>query len=125
MCVTIGYMVDREEIAHGVYLRQTAGDRMGFIAVVHRVGISLSGEWFFQLRYLGCPAGTRKRPGSEWSLNLREKDLADFELIGPWISAQALLASSPPSSKLKKEPTLLTWRRGTPHPDQLRMFDDH
>ncbi len=118
-------MVDREEIALGVYLRQTTGDRPGHIAVVHRVGTSLSGEWFFQLRYLSRPAGTRKRSGSEWSMNLREKDLAYFELIGPWISAQALLASSPPSSKLKKEPTLLTWRRGTPHPDQLRMFDEY
>ncbi|MBI5673192.1 MAG: hypothetical protein HZC50_08110 [Nitrospirae bacterium] len=118
-------MIDREVIALGVYLRQTAGDRPGIIAVVHRVGTSLSGEWFFQLRYLGCPTGTRKRPGSEWSLNLRETDLAHFELIGPWISAQALLASRPPSSKLKKESTLLTWRRGTPHLDQLRMFDDY
>lgn len=117
-------MVDREEITHGAYLRQTAGDRPGLIAVIHRVGTSLSGEWFFQLRYLSRPAGTRKRPGSEWSLNLREKDLAHFELIGPWISAQALLEASPSSYKRKKEPTLLTWRRGTPHPDQLRMFDD-
>lgn len=117
-------MMDREEIALGVYLRQTAGDRPGIIAVVHRVGTSLSGEWFFQLRYLGRPAGTRKRSGSEWSVNLRETDLAYFDLIGPWISAQALLASRPPSAKLKKEPTLLAWRRGTPHPDQLRMFDD-
>ena len=116
-------MVDREEIALGVYLRQTAGDRPGHIAVVHRVGTSLSGEWFFQLRYLDRPGG-RRRSGSEWSTNLREKDLVHFELIGPWISAQVLLASSPPSSKSKKVPTLLTWRRGTPHPDQLRMFDD-
>ena len=118
-------MVDREEIVHGAYLRQTAGDRAGLIAVVHRVGTSLSGEWFFQLRYLSRPAGTRKRPVSEWNVNLREADLAHFDLIGPWISAQALLALSPRSSKLKKEPTLLTWRRGTPHPDQLRMFDDY
>ncbi|TKB66817.1 MAG: hypothetical protein E8D52_14105 [Nitrospira sp.] len=117
-------MMDREEITLGVYLRQTAGDRPGIIAVVHRVGTSLSGEWFFQLRYLGCPAGTRKRSGSEWSVNLREIDLAYFDLIGPWISAQALLASRPPSSKRKKEPALLAWRRGTPHPDQLRMFED-
>ncbi len=117
-------MMDREEIALGVCLLQTAGDRRGLIAIVHRVGTSLSGEWFFQLRYLGRPAGARKRSGSEWSLSLREKDLADFELIGPWISAQALLASRPLSAKLKKVPTLLTWRRGIPHPEQLRMFDD-
>jgi hypothetical protein len=118
-------MLNRDDVMPGVYLRQTTGDRMGLIAVVHQVGTSLSGEWFFQLRYLGRPAGTRKRPGSEWSLNLRKKDLADFDLIGPWISAQTLLAASPPSSKLKKEPTVLTWRRGTPHPDQLRMFDNY
>lgn len=117
--------MDREEIALGVYLLQTAGDRRGLIAVVHRVGTSLSGEWFFQVRYFGRPAGTRKRLGSEWSVNLRETDLIHFDLIGPWISAQALLIASPPSSRRKKEPPLLTWRRGTPHPDQLRMFDDH
>jgi hypothetical protein len=116
--------MDREEIAIGVYLLQTAGNQRGLIAIVHRVGISLSGEWFFQLRYLGRPAGMRKRPGSEWSVNLRETDLVHFELIGPWISAQVLLEASPPSSRRKKEPTLLAWRRGTPHPDQLRMFDD-
>lgn len=118
-------MVNREEITHGAYLRQTAGDRSGLIAIVHRAGTSLSGEWFFQLRYLSRVAGRRKQPVSEWSSNLREKDLAHFDLIGPWISAQALLASSPPSAKLKKLPALLTWRRGTPHPDQLRMFDDY
>lgn len=121
----MGYMINRDEIVLGVYLQQIAGHWPGLIAVVHQVGTSLSGEWFFQLRYLSRPGGTRKRPGSEWSLNLREKDLADFDLIGPWISAQAVLASSPPSSKQKKEPVLLTWRRGIPHPNQLRMFDGY
>ena len=123
--VTIGYMLTREDIALGVYLQQATGDRAGLIAVVHRVGTSLSGEWFFQLRYLSRPAGRRKRPGLEWSLNLYEKDLVHFSLIGPWISAQALLAASPPSSKSKKEPMVLSWKRGIPHPDQLRMFDNY
>lgn len=118
-------MVEREAIALGVYLRQTGGDRPGLIAVVHRVGTSLSGDWFFQLRYLGRSAGTRQRRVSEWSLNLREKDLVHFELIGPWISAQAILASSPGSRKSKKEPMILTWKRGIPHPKQLLMFDGY
>ena len=118
-------MVNRDDIALGVYLQQTTGEQAGLIAGVHRVGTSLSGEWFFQLRYLSRPAGTRKRPVSEWSLNLREKDLVHFDLVGPWISAQTLLASKPPSSKSKIEPLVLTWKRGTPHPNQLRMFDSY
>ena len=82
-------MVTREDIALGVYLRQTTGERLGVIAVVHQVGTSWSGEWFFQLRYLSRPVGVSKRASSEWSSNLRQKDLAHFELIGEWITAQA------------------------------------
>ena len=118
-------MVDREAIAPGVYLRQVAGEGIGLIAVVHRVGTSLSGEWFFQVRYLNRPAGPKKRLVTEWSPNLREHNLVNFDLIGTWIAAQTLLAASPPSRKTKKEPIQLTWKRGIPHPKQLRMFDDY
>jgi hypothetical protein len=117
-------VITREDIALGVYLRQTTGDRMGIIAVVHRVGISLSGEWFFQLRYLGQPVRARRRAISEWSLNLREKDLTYFDLIGTWLSAQALLAAGPPSIKPKKEPRAPTWMSGAGRPKQLRLFED-
>lgn len=117
-------MVTREDIALGVYLRQTTGDRIGMIAVVHRVGISLSGEWFFQLRYLGRPPGARRSAISEWSLNLREKDLAYFDLIGTWLSAQALLAAGPSSNKPKKEPRAPAWMRAAGRPNQLRLFEN-
>lgn len=117
-------MVTRADIALGVYLRQTTGDRMGIIAVVHRIGTSLSGEWFFQLRYLGRPVGARRRAISEWSVNLREKDLAYFDLIGTWLSAQALLAAGPPSIKPKKEPKASTWMSAAGRPNQLRLFED-
>ena len=117
-------MVTREDIALGVYLKQSTGDRMGIIAVVHRVGISLSGEWFFQLRYLSRPAGTRGRAGLEWSLNLREKDLTNFDLIGTWLSAQALLAASPSARKSKKAPRVQSWMRARERPKQLQLFED-
>jgi hypothetical protein len=117
-------MVARDDIARGVYLRQTTGDRMGVIAIVHRIGTSWSGEWFFQLRYLGRPAGTRRGAVSEWSSNLREKDLAHFELIGTWLSAQALLTAGPPLIKPKKEPRVPAWMRGIGRPNQLRLFED-
>lgn len=118
-------MVTRDDIALGVYLRQTTGERLGVIAVVHQVGTSWSGEWFFQLRYLSRSVGVSKRGSSEWSSNLREKDLAHFELIGAWITAQALLASGPPSSlKPKKPPRVPAWMRGIGRPNQLRLFED-
>jgi hypothetical protein len=117
-------MVAREDILLGAYLRETIGDRTGVIAVVHRIGISLSGEWFFQLRYFGSPAGRRRRAVSEWSLNLREKDLARFDLIGTWLSAQALLAAGPSSRKPKKEPRVQAWMRAIERPKQLRLFED-
>lgn len=117
-------MVTREDIALGVYLRQTTGDCMGIIAVVHRVGISLSGEWFFQLRYLRQPSGARRRAVSEWSVNLHEKDLVYFELIGTWLSAQALLTAGLTSLKPQKEPKVPVWMRGTGRLNQLRLFED-
>lgn len=117
-------MITREDIAIGVYLRQTSGDRIGIIAVVHRVGISLSGEWFFQLRYFGQPVGTRRRAISEWSSNLREKDLASFDLIGTWLSAQALLAAGPSSHRPKKQLKVPVWMSVAGRPNQLRLFED-
>ncbi len=118
-------MVNREVMAPGVYLRQTTGEGAGLIAVVHRVGVALSGEWFFQLRYLNRSMGPKTRSIREWSQNLREHNLVCFDLIGPWIAAQTLLAARSPSRKSKKEPMVFTWKRGIPHPKQLRMFDEY
>lgn len=125
--VTIGNILIREDIVEGIYLKQTTeryGMPEGLIAVVHTVGIDWTGEWSFQLRYLKPSVGTRTRLISQWNLNLRERDLAHFELIGPWLSAQALLAASPPSTKTKKDPKVWVWMRGKVHPNQLRLFDD-
>ncbi len=125
--VTIGNMLIREDIVEGIYLKQTTeryGMPEGLIAVVHTVGTDWTGEWSFQLRYLKPPTGTRTRLISQWNLNLREKDLAHFELIGPWLSAQALLAASPASTKTKKVPKVWVWMRGKVHPNQLRLFED-
>lgn len=92
--------------------------------VVHKVATDWTGEWSFQLRYLNLPAGPRTKAASPWSLNLREKDLVYFELIGTWIAAQVLLESTPVSGKPRKEPKIPTWVKGKWHPDQLRLFDD-
>lgn len=117
-------MVACDDILPGIYLRQTTGERRGVVAVVHQIGTSWSGDWFFQLRYLSRPVGRKKSAISEWSSNLRKRDLAHFELIGTWISAQALLAAGPPSCKPKKEPRVPAWMKGIGRPNQLRLFED-
>jgi hypothetical protein len=139
--VTIGYMLKRDDIVEGVYLKQTNeryGIPEGLIGVVHQVSTDRTGEWVFLLRYLDHPGGTRRKPHSLGSLNLREKDLDDFELIGDWISAQALLESTPSHRKVKnslnvpvvspvglkaKRRRLPAWRKV--HPNQLRLFEEY
>ena len=130
----------KDDIVEGVYLKQTNeryGIPAGLIGVVHQVSTDRTGEWVFLLRYLDHPGGTRKKPHSLGSLNLREKDLDDFELIGDWISAQALLESAPNHRNVKnalkipvrshakplvRRRRLSAWRRV--HPNQLRLFED-
>ncbi len=127
-------MLLKEDIVEGVYLtqiRERYGIPAGLIGVVHQVGTDWTGEWMFQLRFLDRPGRTRS---VQWSLNLREKDLVDFELIGTWLTAQALLASLP-SGKSKKAPKIPArlsasfpvrhpvWRRKW-HPNQLQLFED-
>ncbi len=120
-------MPGKEDIVEGIYLKQLterSSIPAGVIGVVHIVGADWTGEWSFQLRYLNPTAGTRTSHISQWSLTLREKDLAHFELIGTWLSAQALLTVSPPSTKPKKERKVWVWMRGKVHPNQLRLFED-
>ena len=132
-------MLQRSDVVEGIYLKQIRercatparlSDAIpaGLICVVHKVGTDWTGEWAFQLRYLNPPSGTRTRPATQWSLNLREKDLGDFELIGNWLSAQALLESTPRPVKPKKGLKLSSkhhpaWMRKW-HPNQLRLFED-
>ncbi|MBX3330603.1 MAG: hypothetical protein KF722_09395 [Nitrospira sp.] len=131
-------MLGREDIVEGIYLKRVAERSFphdaprGLIAVVQQVGADWTGEWSFQLRYLDQPGRTRQ----VWSLNLREKDLVDFELIGNWITAQALLECAPGSRNVKNAlniPARLPSRRPVRHrarrawlkwhPNQLRLFD--
>lgn len=128
----------RNDVVEGVYLKQTNeryGVPGGLIGVVQQVSTDRTGEWVFQLRYLDHPGGTRK-PHSLGSLNLREKDLNDFELIGDWITAQVLLESAPSPRKLKATlnipmmpPSGLSRRRRSTwrhvHPNQLRLFEEY
>jgi hypothetical protein len=130
--VTNGYMLMREDIIEGMYLKQTReryGIPAGLIGVVHQVSTDRTGEWIFLLRYLDHPGGTRKKPHSLGSLNLREKDLDDFELIGDWITAQALLESAPSPRHGKNAPNIPARPRGRRawmkyQPNQLRLFED-
>jgi len=126
----------KDDIVEGVYLKQTNeryGIPAGLLGVVHQVSTDRTGEWVFLLRYLDHAGGTRK-PHSLGSLNLREKDLNDFELIGDWISAQALIECAPSSRHVKNSLNIparhparrrrfSAWKRV--HPNQLRLFDDY
>jgi hypothetical protein len=126
-------MLRRNEVVEGIYLKQVTeryGTPAGLIASVHKVGTDWTGEWSFQLRYLNQPEGPRTRSVSQWSVNLREKDLIDFELIGTWLSTQALLASPPPDKKKKGRKLSASplsrhsaWKRKW-YPNQLRLFED-
>ncbi|MBX3319806.1 MAG: hypothetical protein KF890_07985, partial [Nitrospira sp.] len=68
----------RADIVKDIYLRLTVprfGFAAGLIGTVHTVDTDWWGHWYFQLRYLNPPAGTRNKPVSSWSLNLRDADL--------------------------------------------------
>ena len=115
------------DLVEGTYLRQTTnqfGSPAGSIAVVHDVGTSWTGEWYFQLRYLNQPVGTQTKGISPWSVNLREKDLVHFELVGTWIPADTLQISSPPPLKPQHKRRASTCRRRKIHLYQLCLFDD-
>src|SRR5689334_3921178 len=65
--VTNGYMLKRDDIVEGVYLKQTNeryGIPKGLIGVVHQISTDRTGEWVFLLRYLDHTGGTRRKPHS-------------------------------------------------------------
>lgn len=120
-------MITRSDILENTYLRLTTarlGYFAGLVGTVHRIGTDWSGGWYFQLRWLNRAAGKRNRPVSEWSLNLRESDLEDFEKI-TWDQVQKLLKESKPPSKPSRMDIRLSgslrWKR---HPNQIRLFED-
>ncbi len=121
-------MIKQEHIAEGTYLRQTTnqfGGAAGLIAVVCHVGTSWTGQWYFQLRYLDRPVGAQTKAASHWSVNLREKDLVYFELMGTWLPAEVLQKSNPPSGKKHtNRRRFRAWKRGKVHLHQLCLFED-
>lgn len=120
-------MLQRNDITQGTYLRQLTnqfGGPAGLIAVVDQVGSSWTGHWCFRLRYLTRPVGMQTKAASPSYVQLREEDLAHFELVGTWISADALLAPTPSPMKPQGRRRLSGWRRGKIHLHQLRLFDE-
>lgn len=126
-------MLTRVDIAKGIYLRLTAsrfGYPAGLIGTVHTTGTDWSSNWYFQLRWLNRPTGKRNRPVSEWSLNLRDKDLEDFERIESWEQVQELLRESRPQRKPRRKAKRLPRfsnplgrvPRGKRHPNQLKLY---
>ena len=121
-------LVKRDDIAAGTYLRQTSnqfGSPVGLIAVVCHVETSWTGDWYFQLRYLNRPVGTQTKVVSHSSVNLREKDLVHFELVGTWLPAEVLQKSGLPSGKKRmNKRRFRALKRGKVHLHQLCLFED-
>ncbi|NGZ96799.1 MAG: hypothetical protein CV089_11865 [Nitrospira sp. WS110] len=126
-------MLTRTDITKGIYLRLTAsrfGYPAGLIGTVHATGTDWSGNWYFQLRWLNRPTGKRNRPVSEWSLNLRDKDLEDFEQIESWEQVQELLRELRPQRKSRRKARRLPRfsnplgrvPSGKRHPNQLKLY---
>lgn len=119
-------MLSRSDIIKSIYLRLTTarlGYSAGLIGTVCTIGTDWSGNWYFQLRWLNRPAGTRSRPASEWSLNLRERDLSDFEQI-TWEQVQEVLKEARPPGRPRKAIRLPGAWRVKRHPNQLRLFEE-
>jgi len=120
-------VLTRAHITKDAYLRLTTsclGYPAGLIGTVHTVGTDWSGNWYFQLRWLNQPAGTRNKAVSPWSLNLREDDLEHFEQI-TWEQVQELLKEArPPSKPSQKALRLSGYSRVKRHPNQIRLFED-
>lgn len=120
-------MLQRTDITQGTYLRQLTnhfGGPAGLIAVVDQVGNSWTGHWCFRLRYLNRPVGMQTKAASPSYVQLREEDLAYFELVGTWIPADALMVSAQSPVKPQARRRSSAWRRGKVHLHQLRLFDE-
>ena len=121
-------MLAREDVSLDAYLRLKTprlGKPAGLIGTVYAVGTDQAGDWYFQLRYLNEPLGTRTRAGSQWSLNLHEEDLEHFDRIDTWDQVKKLLRESkPPRKPRTEEMKLPAYLRGKGHPNQLRLFED-
>ncbi len=121
-------MLTRLDITKDIYLRwrtSRLGKPAGLIGTVCILGTDQAGDWYFQLRYLNSPPGTRTRASSQWSLNLHENDLEHFDRIDTWDQVQKLLRESgPPRKPRTEEMKIPACFRGKGHPNQLRLFED-
>jgi hypothetical protein len=112
--------VHKEDIRQGIYVRLlSAYVRLpaGILATVDRVGKLKNGDFFFTVRWLNPPAGTRSCPVSDRSLNLWVSDLEKFESVSKEETENILTADLP---RQKKLPALLSVRE----PRQLGLFED-
>ena len=121
-------MLTRADITNGISLRLSTthlGHRAGLIGIVYALGTDQTGEWYFQLRYVNAPPGTRTRASSRWSLNLHEADLEHFDRIDSWDQVQKLLGELGPQRKPRREDmTRPASMRGKADQNQLRLFED-
>jgi len=121
-------MLTREDVSQGAYFRLRTphlGKPAGLIGIVYAVNTDQAGNWYFQLRYLNSPPGTRTRAGSQWSLNLHENDLEHFDRIDTWDQVQKLLREAGPPRKPRGEGMGLPgYMSGKVDPNQLRLFED-
>ena len=121
-------MITRPDITKGIYLRLSTthlGHRAGLIGMVYALGTDQAGDWYFQLRYVNAPPGTRTRAGSQWSLNLHEADLKHFDKIDTWDQVHTLLGESGSPRKPRPEDmTRSASMSGKVDPNQLQLFED-
>jgi hypothetical protein len=113
-------MLTRQDISQGTYVRlhtSRLGKPAGLVGMVYAVGTDQTGEWYFQLRYMNAPPGTRTRASSQWSLNLHEEDLKHFDRVSTGELHKLLRQSG-----AEELPLPASWR-GNAHPNQLRLFD--
>jgi hypothetical protein len=121
-------MLTRQDISQGAYLRLRTshlGKPAGLIGIVYAFGTDQTEAWYFQLRYVNGPPGTRTRAGSRWSLNLHEEDLEHFDRIDRCDQVQTLVGESRTPRKPRREDmTRSAYMSGKVDPNQLRLFVD-
>ncbi len=89
---------------------------------MYAVGTDQAGDWYFQLRYLNSPPGTKTRAQSQWSLNLHDEDLEYFDRIDSG-EVQRLLRDAP--IKMTKETKPPASLRTNVYLNQLQLFEEN
>jgi hypothetical protein len=113
--------MQREDVRQGIYVRllsdylRIPAGTLDTIETVANIG---RGDFYFTVRWLNPPPGTRSRPVSDRSLNLWLSDLEKFECVSRKEAEKILAARLPRQRKLPG------WLRVRGNPTQLRLFDD-